>query len=102
MLPDAQLNQKIIFPRLTIPYVFVIGFMATIVPHLSWGLNWKQVEVMESFCETNSWLNVLYVNNFFKQIEGVSCFFKCKKIIRLMYEVKIVTTPDFIVKKIGT
>jgi len=59
------------FFRLTIPYAFMIGFVATIVPHLSWGLNWKQIEVAESFCEKNGWLNVLYVNNFFNQLEGV-------------------------------
>ena len=46
--------------------------MATIVPHLSWGLNWNQIVDAEGYCERNGWLNVLYVNNFFKQTEPVS------------------------------
>jgi len=60
------------FSRLTVPYVFVIGFMATIVPHLSWGLYWDGVVGMEASCEKNGWLNVLYVNNFYRQDEQVS------------------------------
>jgi hypothetical protein len=65
-------------PRLTIPYAFLIGFMATIVPHLSWGLSWKNVELVESFCEKNGWINVLYLNNFLKQDEAVSIFYYYK------------------------
>jgi hypothetical protein len=45
--------------------------MATIVPRLSWGLNWNLVEVSESYCEKNGWLNVLYLNNFINQQESV-------------------------------
>jgi hypothetical protein len=50
----------------------MIGFVATIVPHLSWGLNWKQIEVTKSFCEKNGWLNVLYLNNFINQDQQVT------------------------------
>jgi hypothetical protein len=46
--------------------------MATIVPHLSWGLYWDGVVGMEASCEKNGWLNVLYVNNFYRQDEQVS------------------------------
>jgi hypothetical protein len=46
--------------------------MATIVPYLSWGLSWKSVEIAESFCEKNGWINVLYLNNFLKQEETVN------------------------------
>ena len=49
----------------------MIGFVATIIPHMSWGLNWFQIEYAESFCETNGWLNVVYLNNFIKQNESV-------------------------------
>jgi hypothetical protein len=53
----------------------MIGFIATIVPHLSWGLNWKVVEEANSYCENNGWLNVLYVNNFFNQTHMVKRIF---------------------------
>jgi hypothetical protein len=49
--------------------------MATIVPHLSWGLSWKNVVYAESFCEKNGWTNVIYLNNFLKQNESVNVLF---------------------------
>ncbi len=65
----------LLYLRLTIPYAFLIGFMATIVPHLSWGLSWRLTEVTETFCENNGWTNVIYLNNFLKQDEPVNVSF---------------------------